>query len=275
MQYLQMASRRALAEARQRLHGYLDGASEADAQRLGEELFAAVDLLSGEPVLRRHLADPATNAADRKRLLDAVFGRSLSEPTLRVLQDMVGSRWSQPRDVMDAAETLGRVAVLAVAQKQGAIEDVEDELFRAGRLVDREAGLRSLLTDSTVPASKRVELLRSVFSGKVTPTTERLLVRAVQAPHGIGLDRAAEQLAELAAQLRERSVARVSSPVALSDAQLDRLAGALSRIYGRNISLQVELDEQLIGGLVVRVGDEVIDGSIAGRLAAARQHLPR
>jgi F-type H+-transporting ATPase subunit delta len=275
MQYLQAASRRALAEARQRLEPYLDGASETDAQRLGEELFAAVDLLSGEPVLRRHLADPATDAAARTRLLDAVFGSSLSEPTLRVLRDMVGSRWSQPRDVMDAAETLGRLAMLAVAQQQGTIEDVEDELFRAGRLVDREARLRSLLADPAVPAGKRVELLRSVFHGRVAPTTERLLVRAVQAPRGIGLDRAAEQLAELAAQLRERSVARVRTPVALSDTQLERLAGALSRIYGRAMSLQVELDEELIGGLVVRVGDEVIDGSIAGRLAAARQRLPR
>jgi len=275
MQYLRAASRRAIAEARQRLDRYLDGATEADAARLGEELFAAVDLLSGEPVLRRHLADPATDGEERKRLLNAVFARLLSKPTMQVLEGMVGSRWSQPRDLMEAAETLGRLAMLVVAQKQGVIEDVEDELFRAGRLVDREPRLRSLLADRTVPAGKRVELLRAVISGKVHPTTQRLLVRAVQAPHGIGLDRSAEQLAALAAERRERSVARVSTPVALTDEQLERLAAALSRIYGRQMSLQVELDEDLIGGLVVRVGDEVIDGSIAGRLAAAGQRLPR
>jgi F-type H+-transporting ATPase subunit delta len=275
MHYLQAASRRALAEARERLDRYLDGASEADAQRLGEELFAAVDLLSGQPVLRRHLADPATDAADRQRLLGAVFGSKLSEPAMDVLRGLVVARWSQPRDLRDAAETLGRLAMLAVAEMQGAIEEVEDELFRAGRLVDREARLRSLLTDPSVPVGKRVELLRSVISGKVHPTTERLLVRAIEAPHGMALDRAAEQLAELAAERRERSVARVSTPVALTDAQLERLATALSRIYGRDMSLQVELDEDLIGGLVVRVADELIDGSLAGRLAAARQRVPR
>ena len=275
MHYLQAASRRALAEARERLDRYLDGASEADAQRLGEELFAAVDLLSGQPVLRRHLADPATDADDRQRLLGAVFGSKLSEPAMDMLRGLVVARWSQPRDLRDAAETLGRLAMLAVAEKQGAIEEVEDELFRAGRLVDREARLRSLLTDPSVPVGKRVELLRSVISGKVHPTTERLLVRAIEAPHGMALDRAAEQLAELAAERRQRSVARVSTPVALTDAQQERLATALSRIYGRDMSLQVELDEDLIGGLVVRVADELIDGSLAGRLATARQRVPR
>jgi F-type H+-transporting ATPase subunit delta len=274
MRHMQAASRRALAEARERLDGYLDGASEDDAERLGEELFAAVDLLSGHPPLRRHLADPATDPADRTRLLQAVVGGKLSRPTMQVLEGLVGSRWSQPRDLMDAAETLGRLAMLTVAQKQGAIEDVEDELFRVGRLVDREPQLRSMLADASVPADKRIELLRAVISGKVHHVTEQLLARAVRAPHGLSLDRAAEELAELAAERRERSIAHVGTPVALTDAQQQRLAAALSRIYGRDMSLQVELDEDLIGGLIVRVGDEVIDGSVAGRLAAARQRLP-
>jgi len=61
----------------------------------------------------------------------------------------------------------------------------------------------------------------------------------------------------------------------LTPDQEQRLAGSLSRLYGRPMSLQVELDESLLGGLVVRVGGEVIDGSVAGRIEAARRHLPR
>jgi F-type H+-transporting ATPase subunit delta len=49
---------------------------------------------------------------------------------------------------------------------------------------------------------------------------------------------------------------------------------SLTRLYGRPISLQVELDPSLLGGLVVRVGGELIDGSVAGRLAAARRNMP-
>lgn len=274
MRHLQAASRRAVAEARQRLDGHLDGMAEAAAGRLGEQLFAAVDLLAGEPALRRHLADPATATEDRRRLLAAVFGRQLDGAAMQVLEGLVSARWSQPRDLVDAAELLGRLAVLAVAQRQGAIEDVEDELFRVGRLVDREARLRTLLGDRAVPAGKRVELLRSVLGGRVHPATERLLVRAVLAPHRVALDQSAEQLAELAAQCRQRFVARVVTPVGLTDAQQERLEAALTRIYGRDMTLQIELDEGLLGGLVVRVADEIIDGTLATRLATAHQAVP-
>ena len=56
--------------------------------------------------------------------------------------------------------------------------------------------------------------------------------------------------------------------------QEQRLTDSLTRLYGRPISLQVEFDPELLGGLVVRVGGELIDGSVAGRLAAARRALP-
>jgi F-type H+-transporting ATPase subunit delta len=274
MYYMQAASRSALAQARDRLNGQLDDVSESEAQALGGELFAAVDVLLAEVSLRRHLADPASATADRARLLQAVFGRSVGRWTFDVLAGLVGSRWSRPRDLVDSAEMLGQLALFAVAQKQGVIEDVEDELFRMGRLVGREPRLRTLLADLTVPAQRRVELMRSVISGKVRPVTERLLVRAIESPQGRSLDRAAEELAELAAASRERSVAKVSTPVGLTDEQQRRLTDTLSRIYRRPISLQVDLRPELVGGLVVRVGDEVIDGSIAGHLAAARQRLP-
>lgn len=274
MRHLQAASRTALAESRERLESHLDGASEADASRLGDELFAAADLLSSHVVLRRHLGDSSTPAEDRVGLLRSVVGSQLGPDAMTTLEGLVSARWSQPRDIVDAIEVLGRLAILTVAQKQGGVENVEDELFRVGRLVDREPRLRSLLGDRGVGADRRVELLRSVVGGKVDAVTERLLVRAVRASSELGLDRAAEELATLAAERRERFVARVTAPVSLTDEQQQRLATALSRVYGRQIALQVELDESLLGGLVVRVGDEVIDGSIAGRLHDAAQHLP-
>jgi F-type H+-transporting ATPase subunit delta len=83
-----------------------------------------------------------------------------------------------------------------------------------------------------------------------------------------------EELAELAAGRRERSVARVTTPVALSPVQEQKLTDSLTRLYGRPISLQVELDPRLLGGLVVQVGGEVIDGSVASKLVAARRSLP-
>ena len=271
---LQPSSRHALGAARDRLNSTLDQLGEADAQRLGEELFEVVGLLATERTLRRHLADPATAPAARTKLAEALFADKLGEVTMEVLTGLVSARWSQPRDLADAVEMLARLATLAVAEKDGSLEEVEDELFRVGRLIAREPQLRTFLGDPTAPRERRIQLLESLISGKVRPVTERLLAHAVRTLGGRGLDRTAEELAELAASRRQRSVARVTAPVALTDEQEQRLAQTLSTIYRRDMSVQVELDPDLLGGLVVQVGDQIIDGSISGRLSAARQRLP-
>ena len=271
---LQAASREALAAATEDLDRHVDDASASDLERLGSELFAVLRLLEAEPGLRRHLADPSVPPSSRSGLADQLLGEQLSRPTLDVITDLVSSRWSRSPDLVEAVEELGRRATLGVAEKDGSLDEVEDQLFRFGRVLDREPELNSLLTDHATPPDKRLELLHGVLDGKVSPVTEALLSATVAAPRGRSLDLAAEELSELAAARRDRYVAHVRAPVALSPDQEQRLADSLSRLYGRPISLQVELDEDLLGGLLVRVGDEVIDGSVAGRLAAARRRLP-
>jgi F-type H+-transporting ATPase subunit delta len=120
----------------------------------------------------------------------------------------------------------------------------------------------------------RVKLLRDLLGQKVLPVTSKLLIQSVKAPRGRNLDRVAEELADLAAARRDRYVAHVRTPVALTGQQEQRLTDTLSRLYGRAMSLQVEQDASLLGGLIVRVGGEVIDGSVAGKLASARRQLP-
>jgi F-type H+-transporting ATPase subunit delta len=97
----------------------------------------------------------------------------------------------------------------------------------------------------------------------------------VRAPRGRHLEWAAEELSELAAARRDRYVAHIATPVALTPRQEQQLTASLSRLYGRPMSLQIEQDPSLLGGLVVRVGGEVIDGSVSGRINAARRSLPR
>lgn len=271
---LQSASRESLAEAESALDRYVDGASGADLERLGDELFGVMRLLIGEPALRRHLGDPAVPAQGRSRLADSVLSDRVGRATLDVVSDLVSARWSVPGDLVTALEVLARRATMAVAEKDGTLDEVEDELFRFGRILDRQPELNSLLADVTTPDDKRVELLRSVLGGKVKPVTAALLAQTVRSPRGRSIDRAAAELSELAAARRDRYVAHVTTPVALTPAQEQRLGEALTRLYGRPISLQIERDENLLGGLVVRVGGEVIDGSVATKLATARRQLP-
>lgn len=272
--YLQAASRVSLGEATDRLDSHVDGASGADLERLGNELFSVLRLLVGERSLRRNLADPSVPAAARSSLVDRLLGERVGRPTLDVLSDLVSARWSESVDLLAAVETLARRATLGPAEKDGTLDDVEDELFRFGRILDREPELSALLADRETPDDKRVELLHSVLADKVSPVTEALLAETVRTTRGRSLDLVSEELSELAAARRDRYVAHVRTPVRLTAAQEQRLTESLSRLYGRPISLQAELDPDLLGGLVVRVGREVIDGSVAGKIAAARRQLP-
>ena len=271
---LQSASRESLAEAGARLDTHVDGAAGDDLGSLGDDLFAVLRLLAGEPSLRRHLADPAVPESSRSGLVQKLLDGKIGRTALDLVGKLVSSRWSRSIDLVEALETLARRATLGVAEKDGSLYDVEDELFRFGRVLDREPELNSLLVDPNSPADKRAALLRQVLGGKVSPVTATLLEQTVRTPRGRSLDLAAEELSELAAARRDRYVAHVSAPVPLSPDQEQKLTETLTRLYGRPISLQTELDPGLLGGLLVRVGGELIDGSVAGRLAVARRTLP-
>ena len=272
---MQAASRESLATARERLDDVIEGLSGAELNTFGDELFGVFGVLAGERVLRRYLSDPGTESAARQRLATSVFSGKITARTLDTVLSLVGSRWSEPGDLVDAVELLARQVLLTVAEQDGSLEDVEDELFRFGRILDAQPQLRELLNDESAPVDRRLTLLNGLVENKVRPVTLALLRQAVRAPRGRSLDLVVGRLAELAADRRNRSVAHITAATALSDEQEQRLVRVLSDIFGRAVPLQVELDPDLLGGLVIRVGDEVIDGSVLAKLAKARQALPR
>jgi F-type H+-transporting ATPase subunit delta len=271
---LQPASREALADAERRLDSVVDGASAADLERLGDDLFSVLRLLVAEPSLRRALGDSSASPRARSALADQLLSGKVGRAAMDTVSELVTARWSRSLDLLEGLEELARRAVLGVAEKNGTLSEVEDELFRFGRILDREPRLAALLADPATPVEGRVKLLREVLGQKVLPVTAKLLTQAVNIPRGRNLDRVAEELSDLAAARRDRYVAHVRTPVALTAQQEQRLTDTLSRLYERPISLQVEQDDSLLGGLVVRVGGEVIDGSVAGKLASARRQLP-
>ncbi len=272
---LQGVSRDSLTAAREQLEDALTGADDARRSTLGDELFAVADLLSRERGLLRHLADPSIPESARADFVDTMFGRQISEQTVTTLRDLVRGRWSKSTDLLGAVETLGREALLTVAEAEGELDRVEDEVFRFGRILDGDPRLSGLLADTGVPADRRVSLLDNVVGDKVAPTTLKLLQHSVRSPRGRSLYAVLEELAGLVAARRERSIARVTAPGPLTDDQQQRLGSVLAKIYGREVSLQIEEDDALLGGLVVQVGADLIDGSVAAQLERARQGLPQ
>lgn len=266
------ASREALVAARERLDALTDNTS-VDAAELAGELAAVTALLDREVSLRRVLTDPAQAGEAKAELATRLLSGQVGGETVDLVSGMVRSRWSQSRDLVDAIEELANTADLTAAQRAGALDDVEDELFRFGRIVASSTELRAALTDRTATASAKGELLRSLLGGKAHAVTERLVVRLVTAPRGRSLEGGLESLSKLAAARRDRMVAVVTSAVPLTDQQKQRLGAVLAKLYGRQMHLNLDVDPTVLGGISVRVGDEVIDGSIASRLDEASRRL--
>jgi F-type H+-transporting ATPase subunit delta len=95
----------------------------------------------------------------------------------------------------------------------------------------------------------------------------------------IGQDRASDlpeivdRFVEIAAESRSKAVAEIRSAVPLDEATVDRLAAALSRVTGKSLEVKTIVDPAVVGGIMARVGDTVIDGSVARRLAELREVL--
>lgn len=274
---LRASSREALAEVVKKFEQTTEGL-DADALRtLADELASVAKVLLDQSIVLKHLADPADDAEPRTKMANKLFGGKVGAPTLELVNTAVAQRWSVEANLVDAIEHVARLALLVGADRAGEGEQVEDQLFRFGRVLDEEPRLTALLSDETTPADRRVALLGKVLGdavGTANATTSALLTQTVELLRGDRADSAIADLAELAVARRGEIVAHVTAAAELSDAQRTRLTEVLGRIYSHPVAVQLSIDPALLGGLQVAVGDEVIDGAISSRLAAARAGLP-
>ena len=273
---LRAASRESLAVVVGKFDSVADGLDADGLTTLAEELASVARLLLSESTLNRHLAEPTDENGAKAELVDRLLSGKVGNTTLDVLRTAVSQRWSTEANLVDAIEHTARLALLKRAEIAGEVDEVEDQLFRFGRLLDAEPKLSALLSDYTAPVDGRVALLDKVLGGNASGngTAAALLTQTVGLLRGERADEAVIDLAELAVARRGEVVAHVTAAADLTDAQRTRLSEVLTRIYGHPVSVQLHVDPELLGGLSITVGDEVIDGSISSRLAAAATQLP-
>lgn len=274
---MRSASRHALGNLVDRFDTIAKDLDSAGLSTLSGELVSVAKLLDQETIVTRYLTVPAEDGAPRVRLIERLVSGKVGDPTLEVLKTAVSERWSANADLVDAIEHVSRQALLEVAQRDGEVDEVEDQLFRVARMLDAQPRLAILLSDYGVPSDGRIGLLRKVLdnaSGTVNKTAVTLLSQTIELLRGQGAESAVQFLAEAAVARRGEVVAQVAAAAELSDAQRTRLVEVLSRIYGHPVTVQMQVDPDLLGGLLISVGDEVIDGTLSSRLTAAEAQLP-
>ena len=164
-------------------------------------------------------------------------------------------------------------ALFSVAEAEGVLERVEEELYAFARATEQHVDLREALTDASLPSENKKAVLAELLSERAHPVTVNALSFVVESGRGRELGKIVDELASVAAERRSRALAEVRTAVALTAKQRERLTKALSDATGRSVEVKVVVDPSVVGGAIARVGDEVFDGSIASRLAGARHHL--
>jgi F-type H+-transporting ATPase subunit delta len=173
---------------------------------------------------------------------------------------------------VDKVEAYAR-AMVEVARAEGHLAGVEDDLFRLARTYEHSDSLRMALTDPELPVDRRIAVIEELMAGRALQTSTALASLLVAAGQGGDLPAAVDRFVELAASERKREVAEVRSAIPLAEDQVERLAAALGQATGKTIEVKVVVDPSVLGGLVARVGDTVIDGTVRHHLEQMKEQL--
>ncbi len=292
------------------LQGYLAAMEEslaaggglADA---GVELHAVADLVEGNNALLLAVNDGSVPVSSRRAVLDALLTGKARPEVVRLVHQAVSVvpagevvssfRWMASRldvaasrppatavepfdeDILGRLGSRNRVSGYAAAVFEPLaitdLEEIEDQLFRFARTVEADRALRHALGDRDLPVVVRQDVIGTLLDGKALPATVRLAKYAARGGRARDIVATLDALVEDAARARGWRVARVQAASEVGDVQQHDLSEALAVLTGNLVDLQVTVEPSLLGGVVVQVGDLLVDSSTRHRLDELKEHV--
>ncbi len=265
-------SLRSLSEVQERFAPVLAAAGD-DSALLGEHLFAVLDALDSSKSLERAIADPSRSSPAKVALVRSLLVDTVDPRVVSVIEAIAEQRWVADQDVADAVERIAVETTLHAAEERGQLLVVEDELFTIVRALIDSKEVREVLSDPVVNVESRVRLLEAVLAGRGDRISRLLAVRATLTPRGRRFSAILGWYGDIAAEMRNRTVAAVTTGSKFTEKQLQRLESLLGEAYGRQIQMNVNVDPEIIGGLRIQVGAEVMDATVLTRLVDAKRRL--
>jgi F-type H+-transporting ATPase subunit delta len=256
--------------------GLLDeaaGRGQAAIDQVEADLEQFARLLVTQVRLRKALADPGLPPEPKRAMLTELGQGRLDDASVELLATVATRQRVRLRDFPGLVAALAAMAAFTGTERAGELDQLEAELFFVGTLVEQQSRVRSALTNPGLPVENKRALVADLLAGRVGRRTAALTDLLVELNEGHDLDTVAKEWAKAAAARRSRVVAEVRSAVELDEQRRARLAEALTRVIGKPVVLQVTVDEAILGSVVVRVGDELFDGSVRSRLEQAREAL--
>jgi F-type H+-transporting ATPase subunit delta len=262
-----------LAAYAQGLFDQAAGRGQQAIDQVQADLDQFARLLAHQVRLRKALADPGLPPEPKRALLADLGQGRLEEASVELLATVATHQRVRLRDFPGLLAALAALAAFTGADRAGELEELEGELFFAATLVEQEPAVRSALTNPGLPVANKRALMADLLEGRVSRRAAALVDLLVELNEGHDIDTVLKEWAEAAAARRDRVVAEVRSAVELDDQRRARLAEALTRVLGTPVVLQTSVDTAILGSVVVRVGNELFDGSIRSRLEQAREAL--
>ena len=266
------SSRNSLAASREVLDKTLNGLSGDAASALSADLFAVVNALGQNVVLRRAITDPSRHAEEKEALLKQLFGSRISDSALAIANAAVTKRWSSPADLLISVEQIAIQAEAGAANSRGELDKLEEEIFAFGRALIANQDLRNALNGNSDAVAEKKALVNSVLKS-ATSSTKVLVSQIVNGLWGRSIENALSDIAHATAEHRSLVVAHVQSAIDLTADQKAKLASALSKQVGQAVRVNVETNPNVLGGVSIRFRDELIDGTVISRMAEASQAL--
>ena len=270
---LKGSSRLSLVATRAQLEKLISSSDASVASKVSADLLAIVTVLDSSIALRRALTDYARDAASKVELSKTVFSGVQSENAFTLLSTMVGLRWSSPRDLGDVLELLGVEAASVAVEKASQLDQLESELFAFAQIVVKSPELRATFALRSTSEVKKSNLVSALLSGKALQASIDLISFLVDHPRGRNLESGLNEFADVISARKARLIAHVVSANPLTSEQTTRLTSALTKMMGHEIRVNVSIEKEVIGGLSIRIADELIDGTLIARLAQADRLL--
>jgi F-type H+-transporting ATPase subunit delta len=247
--------------------------SSDDAAQFSNDLFTVLTVLSNSVGVRRALTDNARDAAAKAELISNLFAGKIGTAAQSLLASAAGMRWSSPSELADAIEQFAVEAQAVAADKNNEIAKLEDQLFDFARVLIANPDLRQALNTSADSDEGKVALLESIVKGKYANSTINLLRRITVLRRGRNIDATLAAYSHYVSARKDRMSAHIRTAVELTPAQAEKLRAALTKEVGKEVHINIEVDPKVLGGISIRYGDEIIDGTVVNRLTEASRAL--
>jgi F-type H+-transporting ATPase subunit delta len=262
------STRQALAQAKADASAYL-----GSDLGFAIDLFVVADAISGSTQLRGILSDTSTESGAKSALIERVFNTKVSANAIEFVKKVSALRFSRSMDLVIVLEQLGVHAAAATASKTNVLDEVQGELFSFQQAVASDRDLQFALSNKSAPKATKLALVHALIGSKANPVTLALINQAVGSARGRRVAIVIDQFAKQVAAYGESLVATVTVSKELEQSQIERLRATLAGTYGQQISLNVEIDPSILGGMVVQIAGEIIDGSVSARLQNLKLQL--